>query len=316
MKNLLLWLILLFCIPSNGQTNYFTAREEKIPVRKGALAATLFSPINPKNPPVVLIIAGSGPTDRDGNNYLLPGKNNSLLQLADSLAKYGIASLRYDKRGIGKSKPDTMMREENITIDTIADDAAHMYKWLKVQGYQNIYIVGHSEGSLIGMIISTALNPQGFISIAGAGRKIAEILNEQLSRQLTAELNNKLNRDLDSLEQGLSVTPDPALYGILRPSVQPYMKSWLKLDPQKIIAKLSCPVLIVQGSRDIQVSVQDAENLHSAKDGSRLLIIPNMNHLFKEVGADDKTVNIKTYSDPSYPVMTELVSGIVTFIKH
>jgi pimeloyl-ACP methyl ester carboxylesterase len=306
----------MFCVHLNGQTNYFTAREEKIPVRKGALFATLFSPINSKNPPVVLMIAGSGPTDRDGNNYLLPGKNNSLLQLADSLAKHGIASLRYDKRGVGKSKPDTMMKEENITIDTIADDALHMYKWLKAQGYQDIYIAGHSEGSLIGMMISTTLNPRGFISLAGAGRKIREILNEQLSGRLSSELNNQLNRDLDSLEQGLSVTPNPALYSLLRPSVQPYMRSWLKLDPQKIIAKLNCPVLIVQGSRDIQVSVKDAENLHDAKDGSTLLIIPNMNHLFREVGTDDKTANIKTYSDPSYPVMAELVSGIVKFIKH
>jgi uncharacterized protein len=316
MKNIPFWFSLVFCIHLNGQTNYFTTREEKVPIRQGTLFATLFKPVNSKTPPVVLIIAGSGPTDRDGNNYLLPGKNNSLLQLADSLAKHGIASLRYDKRGVGNSKSDTVMKEENISIDTIADDAAQMYKWLQAQGYHDIFILGHSEGSLIGMMISATLNPQGFISIAGAGRNIREILNEQLSGQLSVELYNQLNHDFDSLEKGLSVTSIPALYGLLRPSIQPYMRSWLKLDPQKIIANLNCPVLIMQGTRDIQVSVQDAENLHNAKDGSKILIIPNMNHVLKHVETDDKNANLKTYSDPSYPVTAQLVSGIISFIKH
>jgi pimeloyl-ACP methyl ester carboxylesterase len=316
MKSIPFWFSLVLSVHMSGQTNYFTVREEKVPIRKGALFATLFTPVDSKNPPVVLMIAGSGPTDRDGNNYLLPGKNNSLLQLADSLAKHGIASLRYDKRGVGKSRSDTMIKEENITVDTIADDAAQMYQWLKAQGYHDIFILGHSEGSLIGMMISATLRPQGFISIAGAGRKIREILNEQLSGQLPVELYTRLNHAFDSLEEGLSVTPNPALYSFLRPSIQPYMKSWLKLDPQEIIAKLNCPVLIVQGSRDIQVSVKDAEILHNAKDGSKILIIPNMNHVFKQVETDDRNANVKTYSDPSYPVMTDLVSGIVMFIKH
>jgi pimeloyl-ACP methyl ester carboxylesterase len=316
MKNIPLLLCIFLCVRVNGQTNYFVAEEEKISIKQGTLSAILFTPVNSKNPPVILIIAGSGPTDRDGNSPLLHGKNNSLLQLADSLAKHGIASLRYDKRGIGKSKADTIMKESDITIDTIADDAAKMYHWLKARGHDNIYIAGHSEGSLIGMMVATKENPKGFISLAGAGRKIRNIINEQLAGQLSSQLRTEFDNDLDSIELGLSVTAvNPALMSLLRPSIQPYMRSWLKLDPQKIIAQLHCPVLIAQGSKDIQVAMKDADSLHAARPGSKLLIVKNMNHLFKEVLTDDRNDNLKTYSDPSYPVMSELVSGIVEFIK-
>src|SRR6266496_4582206 len=194
-------------------------------VKNVTLSGTLFQPFNSKKSLVILIIAGSGPTDRDGNSIALPGKNNSLLQLADSLAEYGIASLRYDKRGIGKSQPDTIMGEQNLTIDNIADDAEAMYNWLMAQGYANIYIAGHSEGSLIGMMIAEKLKPAGFISIAGAGRKAGDILKEQVAAQLPG-LKTELDNDIDSLERGLSVsTVNPSLAGLLRPSIQPYMKS-------------------------------------------------------------------------------------------
>src|SRR5437762_5123018 len=195
-------------------------------VKNVTLSGTFFQPLSNKKPLVVLIIAGSGPTDRNGNSIALPGKNNSLLQLADSLAQYGIATLRYDKRGVGKSQPDTIVGEETLTIDNIADDAQAMYNWLMSQGYKNIYIAGHSEGSLIGMMIAEKLKPAGFISIAGAGRKAGDILKEQVAAQLPG-LKIELDNDIDSLERGLSVSAvNPSLAGLLRPSVQPYMKSW------------------------------------------------------------------------------------------
>ncbi|HET9825888.1 MAG TPA: alpha/beta hydrolase [Chitinophagaceae bacterium] len=316
MKPISLSFFVLFFISVNGQTTYLTSEEEKIPVGRGTLYGTLFTPVNPKKFPVVLLIAGSGPTDRDGNNIVLPGKNNSLLQLADSLARHGIGTLRYDKRGVGKSRSDTIMKEESLTIDTIASDAEAMYNWLKARGFNEIYIAGHSEGSLIGMMVALKVNPSGFISIAGAGRKIREILQEQLAGRLPSQLDSMLRIDLDSLERGLSVTfVHPSLMSLLRPSVQPYMKSWLKLDPQKIMAQLKCPALIVQGSKDIQVSILDAHNLHAAMPDSRLLVVTNMNHIFKQVTSDDRNDNLKTYSDPSYPVMGELISGIVEFVK-
>ena len=283
-------------------------------VKNVTLSGTLFQPFNSKKSLVILIIAGSGPTDRDGNSIALPGKNNSLLQLADSLAEYGIASLRYDKRGIGKSQPDTIMGEQNLTIDNIADDAEAMYNWLMAQGYANIYIAGHSEGSLIGMMIAEKLKPAGFISIAGAGRKAGDILKEQVAAQLPG-LKTELDNDIDSLERGLSVsTVNPSVAGLLRPSIQPYMKSWLRLDPQKIISRLNCPVLIVQGTKDIQIKEIDAKNLYQAKQKSKLVIINNMNHVLKQVNSNQAKDNINAYSDPGLPVMKELVTAMVNFI--
>lgn len=285
-----------------------------VPVKNVTLSGTFFQPLNNKKSQVVLIIAGSGPTDRDGNSIALPGKNNSLLQLADSLAQYGIATLRYDKRGIGKSQPDTIVSEENLTIDNIADDAEAMYNWLRKQGYDDIYIAGHSEGSLIGMMIALKLKPAGFISIAGAGRKAGELLKEQVAVQLP-DLKTELDKDIDSLEQGLSVyTINPSLAGLLRPSIQPYMKSWLKLDPQKLISRLNCPVLIVQGTKDLQVKETDAKNLYKAKQKSKLVMINNMNHVLKQVNSDQTKDNINAYSDPGLPVMKELVTAMVNFI--
>jgi len=297
-------------IPSRNYKNI----DVSVHVKNVTLSGTFFQPLSNKKLCVVLIIAGSGPTDRDGNSIALPGKNNSLLQLADSLAQYGIASLRYDKRGVGKSQPDTIVSEESLTIDNIADDAEAMYNWLMSQGYENIYIAGHSEGSLIGMMIAEKLKPAGFISIAGAGRKAGYILKEQVDAQLPA-LKNEFDNDIDSLERGLSVSAvNPSLAGILRPSIQPYIKSWLRLDPQKLISRLNCPVLIVQGTKDIQVKETDAKNLYKAKQKSKLVIINNMNHVLKQVNSDQTKDNINAYSDPGLPVIKELVTAIANFI--
>jgi pimeloyl-ACP methyl ester carboxylesterase len=280
------------------------------------LSGTIFQPANSKDFPVVLIISGSGPTDRDGNSILLPGKNNCLLQLADSLAQHGIATVRYDKRGIGKSFPDTMMKEETMTIDVIANDVKAMYDWLKSNGYKNIYIAGHSEGSLIGMMMASTLKPKGFISIAGAGRKAGDLLKEQVAGQLPAELRTEFNNDIDSLERGLSVsTVNASLMSLLRPSIQPYMKSWLKQDPQKLISQLSCSILIVQGTKDLQIKEMDAQNLYRANQKSRLVIIRNMNHVLKQVDSDKSADNVNAYSDPNLPVSGELVTTITNFIQ-
>jgi uncharacterized protein len=279
------------------------------------LSGTLFQPLNHKNSPVVLIISGSGPTDRDGNSILLPGKNNSLLQLADSLAQYGIATLRYDKRGIGKSKPDTLLDEESLTINDIADDAQAMYEWLKKQGYNDIYVAGHSEGSLVGMMTAAKVNPKGFISMAGAGRKAGDILREQTAGQLSPALKKEFDNAIDSLERGMTVTSvNPSLMNLLRPSIQPYMRSWLSLDPQKIISRLKCPVLIVQGTKDLQVKERDARDLYKASQNSKLAIIKNMNHVLKQVDSDQVNDNVKAYSDPDLPVIKELITAIVNFI--
>jgi uncharacterized protein len=312
-RQAILFTLLFITICCCGQSNYFSSQEVTVPVKGGSLYGTLYLPVGVKKPPIVLIIAGSGPTDRDGNSILLPGKNNSLLQLADSLAKNKIASLRFDKRGVGKSKIENMVEDSMLFSDGI-NDVLVWCNYLQNKKYKKIYIAGHSEGSLIGMSAAAQCNASGFISIAGAGRKIDVVLKEQLAT-LPEGLREESYRNLDSLAMGKRIDkPNKMLYSIFRPSVQLYMISWMQYDPQKIIRSLKCPVLIIQGTNDIQVQKTDAENLYAAKPSSTLLIIKNMNHVFKEVWSEKKEDNQKAYSNPSLPVMREMVSGIVTFI--
>jgi uncharacterized protein len=305
---------LYFLQPAAAQTAYYTSAEIQLPLKGVTIHGTLFIPTGVKKPPVVLIIAGSGPTDRDGNTPLIKGNNNSLLQLADSLARHGIASLRYDKRAIGKSVVANLV-EDSIRFDDGINDALALCEMLKAKKFKKIFIAGHSEGSLVGLGAASRFDAAGFISIAGAGRKIDIILKEQLST-LPDSLRVLSYSYLDSLAAGKKISkPNGLLYNIFRPSVQPYMISWIRMDPQQLIAALQCPVLIIQGTNDLQVKETDARSLAAAKPEATLLLVKNMNHVLKEVTSDSKTDNQKAYSDPALPVMQELISGMVNFIQ-
>src|SRR5215510_12447212 len=182
MKTGTIFIALLYCFMTNANAQKIDSSEVSIPVRKATISATIFTPGNTHQPPVVLIIAGSGPTDRNGNSPALPGKNNCLLQLAEVLGENGIASLRYDKRMIGKSKLAQGMTEDSVVFSDMIDDAEQLYHYLESAGYKQIYIAGHSEGSLIGMVLAQRVKPAGYISIAGSGRKAGDILKEQLAK--------------------------------------------------------------------------------------------------------------------------------------
>jgi uncharacterized protein len=277
------------------------------------LSGTLLQPAH-SSTTAVLLISGSGPTDRNGNSPLLPGPNNSLLQLADSLAKHNIASLRYDKRGIAKSHPDSIFREDEMSFDLITGDALRMYQWLQRQGYTRIFIAGHSEGSLVGLVVAQQVQPAGMISLSGAGRKAGDILKEQTA-SLPPALHAELSQDLDSLEHGHMVSHvSPELFSLLRPSLQPYMKSWLPLNPAVLAASLHCPFLIIQGTKDLQITVADADKLHAAHPSSQLVVVSDMNHVLKKISTDLPADNISAYSDPRLPLPSEVVSSIVHFI--
>lgn len=278
------------------------------------LSGSLVTPVNDTKKTAILLIAGSGPTDRNGNTPLLPGGNNSLLQLADSLAAHGIASLRYDKRGVGKSKLTDNASVSAMTIGDIAADAEIVFNFLRQKGYKRILIAGHSEGSLIGLLIANKVKADGFISLAGAGRKAGILLKEQTKSQFSDKLFQEFAQALDSLENGLRVKKiSPALLNLLAPVVQPYMQSWLPLDPAALIGNLSCPALIIQGTKDLQVTEADAKALHAANRAAKLLLIDDMNHVLKIVRENDRASNSKAYTDPSLPLLGSLITGIVTF---
>jgi pimeloyl-ACP methyl ester carboxylesterase len=265
--------------------------------------------------PVVLLISGSGPTDRDGNSPLLPGKNNSLKMLAEGLAMNGIASLRYDKRGVGESAR-AVTSEADLRFETNIDDAAAFCEQLRAdKRFSSVVIAGHSEGSLIGMVAAKKCNASVFISIAGAGRPASDILRIQLAGKLPPALATQSEAILKDLEAGKTTEKPPAeLFALYRPSVQPYMISWFRYDPAKSIAELSVPVLIIQGTTDIQVNVDDAKRLAAANPHAKLLIVEGMNHVLKSVSSD-KTKQAASYSDPTLMLAPDLLMNIVDFVR-
>jgi pimeloyl-ACP methyl ester carboxylesterase len=276
----------------------------------GAVHGTLLVPQSEKPVPVVLIIAGSGPTDRDGNSGLLFGKNNSLKMLAEGLEANGVASLRYDKRGIAASRA-AGRSESELRFDTYVDDAAAWVRELRKDArFSSVAIAGHSEGSLIGIVAAQRGGVDRFVSIAGSGQRASDLLLKQLAPQLPPELMKRTREIMASLQEGKTVADPPEdLAALFRPSVQPYLISWFKYDPAQEIAKLKIPVLVIQGTTDIQIPVDDAKRL-SAKP----VVIEGMNHVLKDVAADNDA-QTKSYSDPALPVNAKLIAEIVKFVK-
>jgi pimeloyl-ACP methyl ester carboxylesterase len=274
MKKLLL-LLLFIPLVSFGQEEEIT-----LETKTGDIKGSLLIPSVLEKTAVVLIIAGSGPTDRNGNNPMMT--NNSLKMLAKELQKNGIASVRYDKRGIGESK-NSGLQEIDLRFEDYVQDVEGWIKLLKEdERFSNIIVLGHSEGSLIGMIASHKQEAKKFISVAGVGIPAGDILRKQLKGQPQFILDESL-KIIEKLENGETVEKvSQMLYSLFRPSVQPYMISWFKYNPQIEIAKLNKPILIIQGTTDIQVSVSDADKLASANKKSQKQIIEGMNHILKE----------------------------------
>lgn len=272
-----------------------------------------------KRAPVVLIIPGSGPTDRDGNNPL--GVTAAPYRLlAEALAAKGVSTVRIDKRGLFGSKG--AVPDPNKV--TIADYAADAHSWVdairKQTGAKCVWVLGHSEGSLIAL--AAAQQPQGIcgvISVSGAGRKLSEVIREQLrANPANAPLLDSANTALDSLEKGQHVDVagmNPALLGLFAPQVQDFLIDDFRHDPAKLAASLKIPLLVIQGERDIQVSTADAKTLAAAQPKAKLVVIPAMNHVLKDVASDDRAANVATYADPSLPVDGELVNAIADFVK-
>ncbi len=280
----------------------------------GQLAGTLELPAGADKPRVALLIAGSGPTDRDGNSSMIPGRNDSLKLLAAGLADAGIATVRYDKRGIGGSHA-AGSAESALRFEMFVDDAAAWIARLKADPrFASVAVIGHSEGSLIGMLAAQQANAAAFVSIAGIADGASTLLRKQLEGKLPPELEKESERILVSLESGVVVDPvPPALATLFRPSVQPYLISWFKYVPAQRIADLTMPVLVVQGNTDIQVDVVQANRLHGARPGAKLEIIPGMNHVFKHVRAVPE-LQVASYGDPSLPVSPLLVKSIADFL--
>ena len=295
---------------------YLNAQEESIILKTstGDIDGTLTLPDSKTGVTVVLIIAGSGPTDRNGNQEST--ENNSLKFIAEELLKNGIASVRYDKRGIGRSQ-DAMSAEKDLRFETYINDVKDWVAFLaKDKRFTKIIIAGHSEGSLLGMIAAENNKfVNAFVSIAGAGRPADEILKEQLDKA-PKDVKDVIFPMIDTLKKGDTVGNVPVIfYGLFRPSVQPYMISWLKYNPQTEIKKLEIPVLILQGLTDVQVKETDANLLSKAQPKAELKLIKNMNHVLKDCDTTDKEKQKPIYSNPDLPLNKEFTADVIDFIK-
>ncbi|BBP57962.1 alpha/beta fold hydrolase [Pseudomonas sp. St316] len=279
----------------------------------GELFGSLLLPKSDTPVPVVLIISGSGPTDRDGNNPE-GGRNDSLKRLAWVLAKHNIASVRYDKRGVAASLAATP-DERNLSVEAyVADAVAWSHKLAADPRLGPLILLGHSEGALIASLAASQANAAAVISLSGSARPIDQVLRQQLSNRLPPPLMLRSNELLDSLEAGRVDDNVPAqLQVIFRPSVQPYLISLFRQDPAQAFAALKMPALIIQGSNDIQVSVDDAKQLKAVKPDAELALIEGMNHVMRIVPNDVKR-QLASYKDPNLPLAAELGTRILRFI--
>lgn len=267
--------------------------------------------------PVVLLIAGSGPTDRDGNSGASL-KTNAYKLLADSLAQQGIAVARYDKRYSGtnlKTALTTLNRDKRRFSDNVSDALGFIRQLQADKRFASVVVAGHSEGSLVGMLAAEQANVSKFISIAGAGRNIADVMKEQLKAAVGDTLRTLSYRILDSLRAGFVVNKvNPFLLSVFPPGIQPYIISWMKYDPAVEIRRYAGPVLIINGEHDIQVPVSEAQLLKAARPDAKLVLFDQMNHILKNAPVD-RAENIKTYNNPSLSLTPGLATAIARFIN-
>lgn len=303
-------LVLLFILLSHfGYSQELAYVSEDISINE-LIDGTLLTPKDVLKPNLVIIIAGSGPTDRDGNQNFL--KNNALKKLAVGLTNKNIATFRYDKRIVKQIRKGKV--DNNMLFDDFVTDAKSVIDYFKSKTtYNNIYIAGHSQGSLVG-ILAAKDKVDGFISLAGAGQSMDNVIMEQIIK--TAPMFTEDAKRVFSILKEGKTTDDfpPALASIFNKSVQPFISNWMQYNPQEEIKKLEMPILIINGTKDLQVSIEEANLLKEAAPKANLVIIENMNHILVPIEGDDLE-NSKSYDEAFRKLSPELFEAIIDFMK-
>lgn len=319
MKNPLLNIALCAMLAISAAHLSAAEREVAIDCPWGTLYGTLATPDGDTAArTAVVIIAGSGPTDRNGNSAvgLRPA---SYKMLSDELSKAGFAVLRYDKRAIGRSEYPAERLDE-LTFDDYVDDAVLCIDFLRAEGFEKVVPIGHSEGSLIALCAAQRVAVDGIVSLSGAGYRLDVILNRQLSAQLLATdmgLLMQATAIINSLAAGRRVDEIPqALQPLLGGHVQPFIISQLRYDPYDLARRTRQPLLIVAGGNDVQITPDNAERLHAAAPLSQLAILPPMTHVLKDCDSTDMMTQLSSvYSDSTLPLSEGLGSTIISFLK-
>lgn len=308
MKNLLVLLLVTIPVVCFSQDKLYTSEEIKV---SQYVNGTLLVPTNVENPKLVIILAGSGPTDRNGNSMM--AKSNTLKLLAEGLSAQGIATFRYDKRSV-KMLKDRNPNVDHIKFDDFIEDATTTLTYFKNStNFSEVYIAGHSQGSLIGMVAAKE-GADGFISIAGAGQTIDKVIIHQIGMQQPGLDTMAAESFKELREHGSTTSKHPFLASMFSKQVQPFMLNWMQYDPLTILPDLAIPVFIVNGKEDLQVSVSEAELLFSVKTDAQYLIVDDMDHSLKFTSNNNNEQ--KTAQEfASVPVMPELIDSIAAFVK-
>ena len=287
------------------------------PGPQGPLEGTLIDA--GKAAPVVVIIPGSGPTDRNGNNSM-GFTPQSYKLLAEGLAAKGVSTIRVDKRGMFGSKG--AIADANKV--TIADYARDAHEWAKVAtvktGAPCAWLLGHSEGGLVALAAGQDKSDLcGIVAVSAMGRKFGTVLREQLrANPANAPILADAEKAIDELEAGRDVpaaTMPPVLMSLFNPAVQPYLKDMMAKDSAALAASLDLPLLIVSGDLDIQTPVADATALADAQPKAKLVIVKGVNHVLKSPDGADRASNLATYTDAARPVSPAIVDAIAEFVK-
>jgi pimeloyl-ACP methyl ester carboxylesterase len=298
---------------------HLASAQESSPVEErwsvGGLIGTFTQPAGgPARGPAALILAGSGPTPRDGNF-------GTYRRIAQGLAANGIRSLRYDKRGVGESGA-LVTREEDLLLQHYVDDAVSAVRDLEARpDVSAVVIIGHSEGALLAILTAKAIKVAGIVLLAGPGRRFDAILREQLAGVPLPPDQQRYRKEafaiIDALAKGQRVAEvSKPNWVLFRPSVQLFFITLIAVDPAAEFSRLTVPALIVQGARDIQVKVTDYEALRKARPDATSLLLPDANHMFTRAPANlsDRAAQVKSY-DPKAPLVPDLMPALVSFIK-
>jgi hypothetical protein len=285
------------------------AAADETKIRVGAIDAWLSTPSGPEQPPVALLIAGSGSTDHDGNGPQV--KPATLKKLSDALVARGIATLRYDKRGAGGWKGD-YGKPEDFRFKDYVDDAAALVTHLRAGGkFSKIIVIGHSEGGLVAILTARRIPVDKLVLLAVAARKQGDLLKAQLEKKLPPDKFAAIAKAVEAIMAGEIVDPPPPGLAI-PPSLQPGIASAFTEDPIPPLQKIEEPILIVAGAKDSQLARLDFLALTAAAFAAKTLWVPEMNHVLVDV--TDDADDLAAYNQPERPLDADMVAAVADFI--
>jgi pimeloyl-ACP methyl ester carboxylesterase len=295
--------VLVFC----GAITAAGAEETKI--RVGAIDAVLTTPADVERPPVVLLIAGSGSTDHDGNGPQV--KPATLKKLSEQLVARKIATLRYDKRGAGGWKPE-YGRPEDFRFKDFVEDSVALVNYLRSSGkFSQVIVAGHSEGGLVAILTARRVPIDRLVLVVTAARRQGDLVKAQLEKKLSPDKLQPIVKAIDAMMAGQIVDPPPQGLAIA-PSMQPGIASAFVEDPIDPLKQIDRPTLIIGGGRDLQVARLDFIALSAASPLAKTAWLPDMNHVLVDV--TDEEDNMAAYNQPERPLDTGLVDAVANFV--